>query len=221
MTGKNALKRNEWEELQKWASFTPLAATLLPSGSPRGVPIVVAKTPIAGKLWVAARTAGALTSQDRWTPQDCGARVKERFGLDVAAVLNLCNTSKYYGDTSWGDGVLYFHSPVRGRISPSETCLQAAVDWIHETRRSLASSAETAGTSCVLVHCTHGVNRSGAVCTAYMRGPLGIGQADAESAFSRARSYQADEGLCSRGSSSASLKRAADADWNDEDGGPW
>ena len=226
--GNAALKRNEWAELRKWASFTSLASELLPSAKDL-TPIVVAKTPIVGKLWHAAVASGALTEADRWTPEDCAAKVRERFGFEVGGVLNLCNTSKYYeGRASWPQSVYYAHVPVRGRVAPSWDCLEGAVSALEDVKSRVACNNNIAGASrlCVVVHCTHGVNRSGSVCEAFLASRLGLSSVDAAAAFSRARSYEADEAPDRSASScthrvaaagvpvpSASRKRAADDDW--------
>ena len=93
-----------------------------------------------------------LPSEARWTPMDavmaCGAR-------RVRLIVDLTSTVRYYQPEELPTGIRHLKLPVSGHSVPSEDALAHAIKLIREIR------AYHGENSIVLVHCTHGLNRTG------------------------------------------------------------
>ena len=93
-----------------------------------------------------------LPPEARWTPMDavmaCGAR-------RVRLIVDLTSTVRYYQPEELPTGIRHLKLPVSGHSVPSEDALAHAIKLIREIR------AYHGENSIVLVHCTHGLNRTG------------------------------------------------------------
>ena len=98
-----------------------------------------------------------LPPEARWTPMDavmaCGAR-------RVRLIVDLTSTVRYYQPEELPTGIRHLKLPVSGHSVPSEDALAHAIKLIREIR------AYHGENSIVLVHCTHGLNRTGQQSTA-------------------------------------------------------
>ena len=143
-----------------WAQSATMPVCALGSG-PRSS-LVVIKTPMEGS--------------DNWAPLDVTRAVLDMTGCFPALVLNLSNTAKYYAPSAFG-GLC----PVRwlrqrgGGALPSE----------REVSRFLGVLSRARGP--VVVHCTHGQNRSGYFVVQFLVRQCGYTPADALAAFAQAR----------------------------------
>ena len=108
------------------------------------VPAFPCKTPYNGPWWRRALGDGAVSSEDRWTPEDLMRT------LDVTAVLDLTNTDKYYQAPANLE-----REQVRiegGERSPNDDEMRRAHEHME---RFIEQHGKFA------VHCTHGINRTG------------------------------------------------------------
>lgn len=109
-------------------------------------------------------------------------------GAPVGLVIDLVHTSKYYEGFREDDGVEYQKLPIRGHAVPPQWLLEEGFGWIDDFLARRPSEY-------VVVHCTHGVNRTGFFIAAYllMRGHVSYA-ADAIGAFQEARGEKIDKG---------------------------
>ena len=132
-----------------------------------------AKTPLVGFN---------VRSSARFTQTDAMDQVQRATGRRVGMVVNLCNTTRYYAPEVFQvSRVRFQHLPTRGGGQvPSRRQLRrfAAVcdDFTREHPEEL-----------ILVHCTHGLNRTGYFIAAYMCMSMGSSVETAVQAFSDAR----------------------------------
>jgi hypothetical protein len=95
-----------------------------------------------------------LSPETRWTPMDavmaCGGR-------RVKLVIDLTSTSRYYKAEELPTGVTHVKLAVQGHSVPTDAAVKSALDRL----RDLSGHADAVGDFTAIVHCTHGLNRTG------------------------------------------------------------
>lgn len=88
----------------------------------------------------------------------------------MGLVIDLTNTSRYYNSNEWTkDGVKYVKVPCRGRNEVPDN--ELVNTFVHEVNRFLhqqQGKGAAANNKYVLVHCTHGHNRTGFMIVHYL-----------------------------------------------------
>mmetsp|Transcript_48490 Transcript_48490/g.75535 ORF Transcript_48490/g.75535 Transcript_48490/m.75535 type:complete len:253 (-) Transcript_48490:4-762(-) len=139
----------QWQECSKVGSPLP------------GTSIVPVKTPFEGSLQEKAVEAGLISEEDAFTKADL-LEICEANGHPIGAVIDLVNTQKYYkGFTFEEDGIEYHKVPIPGRTVPAITDVKKIFGIIDEFAKRCPGYY-------VAIHCTHGVNRTGFFCAAYL-----------------------------------------------------
>ncbi|GBF98986.1 mRNA-capping enzyme [Raphidocelis subcapitata] len=131
--------------------FTPEAACM--AAHEKLSAFVQAKQQQTGGAWVPPWAAG------RWDPRTRGA-----FAPQLAMIIDLSNSSRYYNPMEVPQGVTYVKVPCVGRDASPDPLAVNQFCW--EVNKALMSYPETY----FLIHCTHGFNRTGyMVVSAMMR----------------------------------------------------
>lgn len=169
----------QWQECSKVGSPLP------------GTCIVPVKTPFEGHLQRRAVEAGLISPEDAFTKADL-LRICEEKGTPIGLVIDLVNTDKYYkGFSERDDGIEYRKVPIPGRQVPSIKDVKLVLGIIDEYMKRRSPDRYVA------VHCTHGVNRTGFLTSAYMlvRTPEGrkMSSQEAVTAFEAARGVTMDK----------------------------
>ncbi|KAL1520285.1 hypothetical protein AB1Y20_023751 [Prymnesium parvum] len=89
---------------------------------------------------------------ERWTPADC---VRACGGEKVRLLIDLTASSRYYSPDQLPPAVVYHKMPVAGHGVPSEEQVACILDRIGMMRSEHGEGAV------VVIHCTHGLNRTG------------------------------------------------------------
>ena len=98
-------------------------------------------------------------------------------GMTPGLVINLCNTTRYYNPADLG--VPYHHLPIKGHsILNKKTAL--------EFLRICNQHFDTQSTP-IVVHCTHGLNRTGCMIVTVLCARLGLSRDAAVALFAQAR----------------------------------
>ncbi|KAK9804496.1 hypothetical protein WJX73_010638 [Symbiochloris irregularis] len=135
-----------------WMDCPPLGTEI------REVRIVPVKAPLSTKF------NSVIPPSKRFTPADVVSEL-QTFNLRVGLVLDLTNTYRYYDSEEWEQmGVQYLKIHCRGRGEVPEP---EAVNRFCWEVASFHSHEENQG-SHVVVHCTHGFNRTGYMISNYM-----------------------------------------------------
>ncbi|CAK9277141.1 unnamed protein product [Sphagnum jensenii] len=96
-------------------------------------------------------------------------RHQQALGRKVGLVIDLTNTSRYYNSNEWTkEGVKYVKVPCRGRNEVPDN--ELVNTFVHEVNRFLhqQQGKGAAANKYVLVHCTHGHNRTGFMIVHYL-----------------------------------------------------
>ena len=80
----------------------------------------------------------------------CGAR-------SVRLIVDLTSTHRYYEPAELPVGIRHLKLPVVGGAPPAEACVDHAVEVIRQLREQYGGYEH----AIALVHCTHGLNRTG------------------------------------------------------------
>lgn len=173
----------DYDDIMRWVEYARIGKPLA------GTRIVPCKTPFEGPMAETAVREELMGDGERFDKRDLLQKCRER-GTPVGMVIDLAYTGKYYeGFSKESDGVEYKKLPVRGHGVPPRWQLEEAFDAIDEF---LARCP----TEYVVVHCTHGVNRTGFFLAAYLMLRQKVRYApDAMSAFQAARGERIDKPL--------------------------
>ena len=135
---------------------------------------VVAKWFLPAKTPLDARRTRALGNDGRWTPSDAMAYARQ-IGREIACVIDLTNTSKYYDASEFEkEGVRVVKIRCAGRAGAPEA--REVSEFVYVAQRCLAEiasdvkwveRARNGVKPVILVHCTHGFNRTGAMLVHY------------------------------------------------------
>lgn len=152
-----------------------------------GTPIVPCKTPFEGPLANRAWEAGLMADED-WFGKDDLLRLCAEQGTPIGLVVDLVNTRKYYaGFSEEMDGVEYQKIQIPGRTVPERSVIEEVFDLID------AFVARRPG-EYVAMHCTHGINRTGFLVSAYLMTRAHLKQRSrAVAAFEKARGSKMDK----------------------------
>ena len=142
-----------------------------------GFNVAPAKAPL-GQRFV---KAGAVPAALSFTPADVVDDFASK-GMRLGLVLDLTNTGRYYDPAEWGArGVAHqkIFCPPRGRVPHPESVNHFCFEMLRFTSKFPQDF--------VLVHCTHGFNRTGFMLCSWMVRYGGISVAEALERFARAR----------------------------------
>lgn len=118
---------------------------------------------------------------EQWTPSDF-LTTQKTLDLNVGMVVDLTNTSKYYNGAQvfQSSDIRYHKLPVEGHKSPpSLYCVNQFIQMV-ETFEATSDKA-------IVVHCTHGLNRTGYLIVSYLVRQREWKVYDALTAFAQAR----------------------------------
>ena len=180
------LKAHEIRELLEW-SHTPSSGTVL-----EGTCILPVKAPI-GMLFDMACREGHLNNQQRWDRKAVETAVHKLGFCGIAAVVNLCNTTKYMKKWNWGEQIVYRQFATPGSCSGKVQDFSAPLDFLVKTSKTVFPARDQV----IIVHCLHGINRTGALCVAFLEKVNGLEANEAHHAFECARGCQISRESCS------------------------
>lgn len=125
----------------------------------------------------------AVDPGHRYSPQQL-LRQQRQKGREIKMVVDLTNTSRYYKEQEWRkNNVKYLKLPCRGRDEvPDEETVNT---FVFEVMRFLAQNARER--KYVVVHCTHGHNRTGFMIVHFLMRTQGGSVADKLEEFAKAR----------------------------------
>ena len=107
-----------------------------------------------------------LLPEQRWTPALC---ITACGGANVRLVIDLTATERYYSPAELGQGVRHLKVATHGRDVPTEEQMEEIYAALRQLTDAGApaepaiDTAEQASSSLAIVHCTHGLNRTGYV----------------------------------------------------------
>lgn len=103
----------------------------------------------------------------RYSVQLAGRQLRS-MGREVGMVIDLTNTTRYYSASEWRDqGIKYLKIPCRGR---NEVPDNASVNvCVYEVMHFLSTQRGSTRSKNILVHCTHGYNRTGYMIIHYLK----------------------------------------------------
>lgn len=119
----------------------------------------------------------------RYTPKDV-IHEQRRIGRELGLVIDLTNTNRYYPESDWLDaGIKYVKIRCQGRDAvPDSDSVDRFIQEVMQFR-----SYQTLADKFVLVHCTHGYNRTGYMIVRFLVDTLSISVTEAVDKFARAR----------------------------------
>ena len=159
-----------------WLSCPRMGRNLKNLGS-SGFNVAPAKAPL-GRRFVAG---GAVPPELSFAPADAVDDFASK-GMRLGLVLDLTNTGRYYDPAEWGSrGVAHqkIFCPPRGRVPHPESVSHFCFEMLRFTTKFPRDF--------VLVHCTHGFNRTGFMLCSWMVRYGGISVAEALGRFAQAR----------------------------------
>nr|GEV53500.1 mRNA-capping enzyme-like isoform X2 [Tanacetum cinerariifolium] len=119
----------------------------------------------------------------QYTPQQA-IRHQRRFGRELGLVIDLTNTNRYYRESDWTrEGIKYVKIKCAGRDSVPDN--ESVEKFMEEVIRF--SSQHAHSNKYVLVHCTHGHNRTGYMIVHFLIRSESVSLTEAINRFSRAR----------------------------------
>ena len=106
---------------------------------------------------------GRVPDDRRYGPNEALAMAKTASGgRDVELVVDLTNSSRYYDPKAFdARGAAYVKIACVGKDAPPDAV--AVQQFVYEVGKFLSERARSGGKGLVLVHCTHGFNRTGAM----------------------------------------------------------
>ena len=147
---------------------------------PSGFNVAPSKAPL-GDRFVRGGAAAAVPRELSFTPADVVADFTSK-NMRLGLVLDLTNTGRYYDPAEWGaHGVAHqkIFCPPRGKVPHPESVNHFCFEMLRFTSKCPQDF--------VLVHCTHGFNRTGFMLCSWMVRYGGISVAEALSKFAQAR----------------------------------
>ncbi|OQS02438.1 hypothetical protein THRCLA_05189 [Thraustotheca clavata] len=162
-----------WDDVAKMGSVLSL---------PRGGNIVCARVPLDDKF--------SVPRGQEWTPLQLLESCLDQ-GLSVHLVIDLTNTFKYYNgqDEFERRNVEYVKLKVEGFADvPSEMIIQRFFKTIDCWQRDLRSCSPSKLKPVAIVHCTHGLNRTGYLIVRYLIEKMNLSVKNALDTFTKTRS---------------------------------
>jgi mRNA-capping enzyme len=122
---------------------------------------------IASKTPLSSVYDSHVSEKDRYTPSTC-LELAKNVGISITLVVDLTNTCRYYNSSAFeNEGICYVKIQCEGRNSPPDSL--AISKFIYYVQ-SHQAKAEFKDNRCgILVHCTHGFNRSGSMIVHYLQ----------------------------------------------------
>ncbi|XP_020541000.1 mRNA-capping enzyme isoform X2 [Jatropha curcas] len=119
----------------------------------------------------------------RYTPKHVIYEQRQR-GRELGLVIDLTNTNRYYPISAWlGEGIGHIKIRCKGRDDVPD---DASIDkFVYEVLQF--QSRETHSEKYILVHCTHGHNRTGYMIAHFLKRTKSISVTEAIDIFARAR----------------------------------
>lgn len=107
-------------------------------------------------------------------------------GRDVGMVIDLTNTTRYYKPSEWqSNGIRYMKIACKGRDAVPDSL--SVNTFVYEVAKFMQSNKMKRLNKYVLVHCTHGFNRTGYMIVNYLIRIQGISVKEAVERFAGAR----------------------------------
>ncbi|XP_057831153.2 uncharacterized protein LOC131041919 [Cryptomeria japonica] len=107
-------------------------------------------------------------------------------GRDVGMVIDLTNTTRYYKPVEWqNNGIRYMKIACKGRDAVPDT--MSVNTFVYEVAKFMQSNKMKKQNKYVLVHCTHGFNRTGYMIVNYLVRIQGITVKEAVDRFAGTR----------------------------------
>ena len=129
-----------------------------------------------------------FTPKVTWTPQEFLEKAREK-GFKVGMVIDLTNTSKYYNghvdfksEKETEEEVIIYHKfPIEGYMElPSAETIQQFTNLVIDFEKKNPDKQ-------IVIHCTHGLNRTGYLIAHYLINVKGLSVSEALKLFSRSR----------------------------------
>lgn len=107
-------------------------------------------------------------------------------GRDLGMIIDLTNTTRYYNSSDWlKQGIKYFKIACKGRDSVPDN--ESVNNFVYEALRFFYNHKQKGQNKYILVHCTHGHNRTGFMIVNYLVRTQGMTVKEALQRFSAAR----------------------------------
>jgi mRNA-capping enzyme len=125
---------------------------------------IASKTPLSDKY------GSYIEEDERYTPLDT-IHHANKYGRKITLVIDLTNTSRYYDGAEFERlGISYAKIQCHGREGPPDAL--AVSEFVFTVKKHLSergSVTEMKSGPTILVHCTHGFNRTGAMLVHYFQ----------------------------------------------------
>ncbi|CAK4083181.1 unnamed protein product [Aphanomyces euteiches] len=172
---------DHWDDVDRLGGFIPMGA----SEDTRGK-LVAARVPLDRKY--------VLPEERAWSPKHLLESCRER-NMNVHLVIDLTNTFKYYNGKAEFEpyGIEYVKMRVEGFADvPNEDIVHRFIDVMSKWEKTLQEASDddedsTSLTPVAIVHCTHGLNRTGYLIVRYLIAIKGLTVKEALDVFSAAR----------------------------------
>ena len=99
--------------------------------------------------------------------KDVVQTIEDSMKVRIVGILNLTNSTKYYSEKDVPNHIQYRHIKVPGKTFATSQTLRKTNRFIHYTLKRAALPSGNRE-NVVLIHCTHGVNRSSHVGIQYV-----------------------------------------------------
>uniref|UniRef100_A0A7S1RG26 Tyrosine specific protein phosphatases domain-containing protein n=1 Tax=Alexandrium catenella TaxID=2925 RepID=A0A7S1RG26_ALECA len=167
-------------DIKQWQEASPVGSNV------PGTHIVPCKTPFEGPLADKAYAAGLIADED-WFGKDDLVKTSIDQGTPIGLVVDLVNTTKYYTGFDKSAGIEYKKVRIPGRSVPERSVMEEVFDMIDDF---VARKPD----KYVAVHCTHGINRTGFLVSAYLMTRAHLPKCGgAVAAFEKARGSKMDK----------------------------
>ena len=165
-------KYNKYQIPEGWLDYSKMGEIIENSN------IIAMRVPLKAEF-------SELEEREKFSVQNAIDMVEQK-DRQVGMVINLCFTDKYYDVMDFkSKGAPVEKIMVPGQTVPEEKYIRMFCDAIVEFERNNKDSNKI-----VLVHCTHGLNRTGFLICSYLIRVKGITPAEAVKSFEEARGHK-------------------------------
>lgn len=126
---------------------------------------------IASKTPLSSAFDSYVPESLRYSPQQ-SLKMAESAGMKITMVIDLTNTSRYYNPNAFEqEGIRYVKIQCQGRGGPPDSRAISKFVYIVQSHRASVGLEEYSNNckSAILVHCTHGFNRTGSMIVHYLQ----------------------------------------------------
>ena len=156
----------------RWTSYTKMG-NLVP-----GTRFLPVKVPLKSSLTT------SLPMKQHFSPKDLLDLAKEK-GFKIGLVIDLSFTSRYYSSEEFTQhGIKYFKIFMPGRQIPNRAIMTQFYDAVLQFEKENAHNFHS-----IVVHCTHGLNRTGYMICRFMMEKMNMTADQAITKFNRARGH--------------------------------